>query len=184
MKTLFNACRLFSLLVGLLIFDHIVRSDTTSAPLRITMKKTLTVDGTHLIVPVSNTGKQTLLGIYRGDVMVQNFAVALPSGDEPYWLAAYPLDHFGLRGHEITVAPVGAAARMPVAVQKAFDRIKVGASSDAEGTDDYQQPYRDQFHVTTRRAWNNDPNGLVFHQGKYHLFFQHNPFGITWGNMH
>ncbi len=164
--------------------DHIVLSDTNAAPIRIALKKTLTVGGTHLIVPVSNSGKQSLLGIYQADTLVQSFTVALPQGDEAFWLAAYPIEHFGLRGKEITLAPVDAAARMPESARAAFDRIKVGISSDAEKADDYQQPYRDQFHITTRRGWNNDPNGMVYHDGKYHLYYQHNPFGIGWGNMH
>ena len=164
--------------------DHIVLSDKNTAPILIAMKKTFKVNATHLIVPVSNSGKQTLLGIYHADAIVQSFTVALPLGDEPYWLAAYPLAHFGLSGKEITLAPVGAMGKMPESAQAAFDRIKIGTASDANKADDYQQPYRDQFHATTRRGWNNDPNGMVFHNGKYLLYYQHNPFGIVWGNMH
>lgn len=42
---------------------------------------------------------------------------------------------------------------------------------------------RPAAHFTTRASWLNDPNGLLYHRGVYHLFFQTNPHGSTWGNI-
>jgi fructan beta-fructosidase len=42
---------------------------------------------------------------------------------------------------------------------------------------------RPGFHLTPERNWMNDPNGLVFHRGRWHAFFQYNPEGSDWGNM-
>jgi fructan beta-fructosidase len=59
--------------------------------------------------------------------------------------------------------------------------IPGSAYADAPVT--YREQYRPQFHYTPARNWMNDPNGLVFYRGEYHLYYQYNPSGITWGNI-
>ena len=48
----------------------------------------------------------------------------------------------------------------------------------------YKEKGRPQFHFGSKRGWNNDSNGLVYYKGQWHLFYQHNPFSVNWGNMH
>jgi fructan beta-fructosidase len=48
----------------------------------------------------------------------------------------------------------------------------------------YHEPFRLQYHFSPKEHWLNDPNGMVYYKGIYHLFFQYHPYSISWGPMH
>ena len=50
-------------------------------------------------------------------------------------------------------------------------------------SDLYKEKYRPRFHFSPAKNWTNDPNGLVYFEGAYHLFYQYNPYGNRWGHM-
>ena len=60
-------------------------------------------------------------------------------------------------------------------------------SDDVPGEEDiYKEKDRPYYHFSNSRGWINDPNGLMYNAatGEYHMFYQHNPYGAMWGNMH
>ncbi|MFP3490494.1 sucrose-6-phosphate hydrolase, partial [Staphylococcus sp. SIMBA_130] len=48
----------------------------------------------------------------------------------------------------------------------------------------YSEKHRPQFHFTPESNWMNDPNGMVYFNGEYHLFYQYHPYSSVWGPMH
>ncbi len=64
------------------------------------------------------------------------------------------------------------------------DLGKITLDDKIKGAEDlYREKFRPQFHFTAKRGWLNDSNGLIYLQGQYHLYYQHNPFSVYWGNM-
>lgn len=57
-------------------------------------------------------------------------------------------------------------------------------STGGEPTGAYNEQHRPQFHFTPPQQWMNDPNGMVYYEGEYHLFYQHYPDSNVWGPMH
>ncbi len=55
---------------------------------------------------------------------------------------------------------------------------------DAKETVGYQERHRPQFHFSPKEKWMNDPNGMFFYAGEYHLFYQYYPDSTVWGPMH
>lgn len=62
------------------------------------------------------------------------------------------------------------------------DQATVEANDDA--TKLFAEKHRPQLHFSPAEHWMNDPNGMVYHKGEYHLFYQYYPEGLVWGPMH
>lgn len=56
--------------------------------------------------------------------------------------------------------------------------------ANAVGTANYEEQHRPQFHFSPKEKWMNDPNGMFFYEGEYHLFYQYYPDSTVWGPMH
>ncbi|MDR9366967.1 MAG: glycoside hydrolase family 32 protein [Balneolaceae bacterium] len=74
---------------------------------------------------------------------------------------------------------VGCEEQLPEETEYDPDRIDQHLAAQVN----FSEPYRPQFHYSPKINWMNDPNGLVYYDGVYHLFHQYNPFGNRWGYM-
>jgi len=136
-------------------------------------EKTFLVERRYLNLPVRNGAEKRVVRFVVDGAEVYRFDIELAEGDAAFWVYA---DLTPFQGSQLTVVAEGAAPGALVALVQ---------SESPVGMDDlYREKYRPQFHFTSRRGWLNDPNGLVFYDGVYHLFYQHNPYGWGWGNMH
>jgi len=123
-------------------------------------------------LPVAREAPLTRAQIVVDGEVQRRFDIRLADRAADFWVAA---DIGRWRGQQVSLL----AERRDL---RGLSVVQSDALPDAG--DLYGERYRPQFHMTPQRGWMNDPNGLSYYDGRYHLFFQHNPYGTDWGNMH
>ncbi len=160
---------------GHLNVDQIVQSDRRPPQLRRDVERTFAVDRQYLLLPIRNGApKRRVTLLVDGHVEVDN-AIELADA-APDWQAV--IDVGAWRGRAVTL-------RVDQLMDDSRALAQMRLADAIPGAEPlYGEPLRAQLHFSPRRGWTNDPNGLVWFAGEYHLFFQHNPYGWSWGNMH
>ena len=135
-----------------------------------------------LHLPISLDGEKFYVKVYEDDVCVTELHIALSYNFDAY----FPFFTYGEK-----VKSIKLLVEREDFNENAFDKIVVG-EHPLEREDLYpnlyKEDYRQKVHFSPMRGWMNDPNGLVFKNGDFHFFFQHNPFGrrhggvnVSWG---
>jgi fructan beta-fructosidase len=135
----------------------------------------LVLRNTYLNLPVKNGAPKRRMSLSIEGQIVREFEIELAESEPDFWVF---LDISAFRGKT-------AALRVTSLGPNSGALQAIVQSDTIPGAENlYQEKHRPQFHFSARRGWNNDSNGLVFYQGQYHLYYQHNPYGWNWGNMH
>ncbi|MBN1853247.1 MAG: glycoside hydrolase family 32 protein [Pirellulales bacterium] len=155
--------------------DHIVlTSNKPNVPEYRQLENRFPVTDEYLVIPIKNGAVPTELILEINGTPVRRYNTELAIAPEDIdWYAFFNIASY--RGQQARVI----AKR---ATEEAFAQIR--QTHVVPGSDTwYTEKLRPQFHFSQVVGWNNDPNGMVFHDGHWHLFFQHNPVGWNWGNM-
>ena len=119
-----------------------------------------------LWIPLDNKADDARLTVVGSEEITVPLNARVAVESVQYWM---PLN-LDSSTQEIIIEGVPAEAA-------AWQALKVGENPNKE------EKYRQLAHFTPEFGWMNDPNGMVYHNGEWHLFYQHNPMGSRWGNM-
>jgi fructan beta-fructosidase len=138
-------------------------------------ERTMVIEKRYLHFPVKNGARKQRMKVTVGQRLVDEFDIELAPAEPDFWVFLHVEPYKGKKA-------VIHVDRLPTDFQ---GLAAIKQADQVPGADQlYQEKYRPQFHFSSRRGWNNDPNGLVYYDGEYHLYYQHNPYGWRWGNMH
>lgn len=131
------------------------------------------IENDYLLLPVEERGREFRMEVeYPGVEEREVIVVRLAQEKIDYWVK---LDVKAYRGSTVKLHIDGIAKNAPgVKGIKQSDKLEF----------DYQEPFRPAYHFTPETGWMNDPNGMAYLDGEYHLFYQYNPYGNRWQNMH
>ncbi len=134
----------------------------------------MTVQKTFLLLPICNKAAKPQVSLVVNGKQVRFVTAPLASSeDEIDWWAFFSISEY--KGKTLKVDVSGLS-------DEGFELIR--QDDHVPGEEKWgDEPNRPQFHFSQKVGWNNDPNGMVYYDGEWHLFLQHNPVGLPWGNM-
>lgn len=133
----------------------------------------LDVKENYMLLPVQDDAPEGKICIVRNNVQegtFMNVRLARERVDSyvPFVLSAYKGQHISI---DIQGVPENALCWKELKMSDSFDMTN-------------KEKFRPVYHHTPVYGWMNDPNGMFYKDGVYHLYFQYNPYGSVWGNMH
>lgn len=132
------------------------------------LSRLLKAEKRYLNIPVKNGAPARHVSVRLGNEVVREMSVEL-APDRPDWWVFMDLTPF--KGQDLTlVMDKLAASSHGLKSPQQADEIQGHETI-------YHEARRPQFHFSPKRGWMSDPNGLVYYDGEYHLFFQHYPYG-------
>jgi fructan beta-fructosidase len=153
--------------------DHIHQSNER-VEVELEKEREILMSQQYLNFPVKNGAPQRLVHFIIDGRLLAEFRIELADEEPDFWVY---LDVSQFEGKTAKLR-IDQAPRTGGGFDRAFQ------DNTFPGEDNlYQEKLRPQFHMTSKRGWNNDTNGMMYYDGEYHLFWQHNPFGWRWGNM-
>ncbi len=151
-------------LISILLFCGTVVSFSAEVKMKISKR--------YLNFPISHAQDRRVMTMSMKGQEDCKVVIRLAEGNPDYWTFRDVADW---KGKTLTITYEGS--------QEALEKI-YQADTIAGDAPMYAEKYRPQYHFSTRRGWINDPNGLIYHKGTYHMFYQHNPYEREWQNMH
>lgn len=125
-----------------------------------------------VLLPVNDTEQDSKVELRTPDGQsIIRFSIKLTEGTPDYYI---PVDISAYLDQTISIH-VESNTILPT-VQKHLEQVD-------KHKHEHHDIHRPLYHYSSPFGWINDPNGLYYHLGKYHLYYQHNPYGARWGNM-
>jgi fructan beta-fructosidase len=158
---------------GHINIDQIVQSDDVKQAKP--ASRELMITHRYLHFPVRTGGAKARMRLSMEGRVLREFEIELAEGKPDFWVFT-DLEPYRGKSIRIEIDEQAPGSQGLAAITQGDDIFEADSV--------YREAMRPQFHFTSRRGWHNDPNGLVWQAGTYHLFYQHNPYGWSWGNMH
>ncbi len=139
----------------------------------------VTGDSRYLMLPVQESTDDARINVLVDGNVAETIYVRLAKSKTDYTV---PFDLIPYKGHDVMLDVVIPQSRGSVREAKDDACWRGIALADTFDTAN-REKYRPAFHHTPRYGWMNDPNGMFYKDGRWHLYYQYNPYGSKWQNM-